>query len=203
MKRTLTLSLVMIMVSAAALAAQNPQAKPLTKLKPALLVIDIQNAFLPYMSDQDKKAGMPAINDLIGLFRGNGFPVIRIYHTEPGYGPKPGTKEFEYPESVTIKPDDPKIIKNFGNGFKKTDLDTVLKAKGCNALFLCGLSSIGCVLATYHGALDLDYNVFMVKGALIGPDPALTKAVQDICQTIDPSALILLIEAALVEARQK
>lgn len=203
MNKALTASLVILVAFSAALAAQTPEARPLTKLKPALLVIDIQNAFLPYMSDRDKKSGMEAINEVIGLFRNNGFPVIRIYHTDPAYGPKPGTKDFEYPESVTVKPDDPKVIKNFPNGFKKTDLDKILKDKGCNTLFLCGLSSIGCVLATYHGALDLDYNVFMVKGALIGPDAVLTKAVQEICQTIDGSALVLLIEAALVEQKQK
>lgn len=203
MKKTLAAAAAVLIVFSAGLRAASPEAKPLTKLKPALLVIDIQNAFLPYMSDQDKKNGMEMINEVIGLFRGNGFPVIRIYHTDPAYGPKPGTKEFEFPESTAIKPDDAKVIKNYPNGFKKTDLDKILKNKGCNTLFLCGLSSIGCVLATYHGALDLDYNAFMVKGALIGPDSELTKAVQEMCQTVDSSALLLIIEAALVEQKTK
>lgn len=202
MKKALTITLVFLIVFAAALWAENPQPKPLAKLKPALLVIDIQNAFLPYMSSEEVKTGMESINQYIGLFRANGLPVIRIYHTDPNYGPKPGTKEFEFPDTVAIKPDDPMIVKTYGNGFNKTDLDKVLKDKGCNTLFLCGLSSIGCVLATYHGALDLDYNVFMVKGALIGPDPALTKAVQEICQTVDWSALLLIVEAALYEAKK-
>ncbi len=88
-----------------------------------------------------------------------------------------------------------KIIKNYPSAFKKTELDKLLKAKGCNTLFLCGLSAVGCVLATYHGAMDLDYDVFMLKDALISHDAALTKSVQEICKTIDYYALKLVLES--------
>jgi len=54
-------------------------------------------------------------------------------------------------------------------------------------VFLVGLSAVGCVLATYHGADDLDYKVFMVKHALISHDAALTKSVYDICANISPA----------------
>ena len=138
---------------------------------------------------------MEMINYYIELFRANGFPVIRVYHTDPQRGPKPGSEEFEFPKTVAVKPDDPKIIKNYASAFKKTELDKLLKAKGCNTLFLCGLSAVGCVLATYHGAMDLDYDVFMLKDALISHDAALTKAVQEICKTIDYYALKLVLES--------
>ena len=97
--------------------------------------------------------------------------------------------------TVAILPDDAKVIKNYPSAFKKTELDKLLKAKGCNTLFLCGLSAVGCVLATYHGAMDLDYDVFMLKDALISHDAALTKAVQEICKTIDYYALKLVLES--------
>ena len=61
-------------------------------------------------------------------------------------------------------------------------------------MFLCGLSAVGCVLATYHGAMELDYDTFMVKDALISHDNALTKSVQEICRTIDYWPLKLLLE---------
>ncbi len=199
MKRALHFLLATILVlSAASLASAAAQTA--TQLKPALVVIDIQNAFIPMMSEADVKAGLPAINEWVDLFHRTGLPVIRVYHTDPDFGPKQGTKDFEFPETTTIKPDDPMIVKNYPNGFKKTDLDKVLKEKGINTLFLCGLSSTGCVLATYHGALDLDYDVFMVKGALIGPDAALTKAVQEICGSVDDAVLFKLVKAAVYEA---
>jgi len=85
--------------------------------------------------------------------------------------------------------DDKKIIKNYPSAFKKTELGKMLRDKGCNTLFLCGLSATGCVLATYHAAADLDFDVFMIKDALISPDSQLTQAVERICETLSLGAL--------------
>jgi nicotinamidase-related amidase len=195
MKKVVLFILLLLVVSFLWLsAADAPKSAPV-KARPALLVIDVQNAYLPYMDEKDKKTGLMGINYFIELFRSHGFPVIRVYHTDPTRGwPKPDSEEFQFPKTVAVKDDDPMVVKNFGNAFKKTGLDKLLKAKGCNTLFLCGLSAVGCVLATYHGALDNDYDVFMCREALISHDAALTKAVQEICQSIDYSALKLLLE---------
>jgi len=193
MKKVVFLILLLLVFSLAWLHAAEPVKAAPARVKPALLVIDIQNAYLPHMDEKDKKMGMEMINYYIGLFRANGFPVIRVYHTDPNYGPKTDSEEFQFPKTVAVLDDDPQVIKNFGSGFKKTELDKILKAKGCNTLFLCGLSAVGCVLATYHGAMDLDYDVFMLKDALISHDAALTKSVQEICRTIDYYALKLVL----------
>ena len=195
MKKIILLIILLLVISMAWLVAADTAKAAAARVKPALLVIDIQNAYLPYMDEKDKKMGMEVINYVIALFRANGFPVIRVYHTDLKAGPKPDSEPFEFPKTVAILPDDTKIIKNYPSAFKKTDLDKMLKAKGCNTLFLCGLSAVGCVLATYHGAMDLDYEVFMVKDALISHDAALTKAVQEICKTIDYYALKLVLES--------
>ena len=196
MKRSLVvLSLVALLVSSALVASAAEKPAP-PKMKPALVVMDVQNVWLPYMDEKDKKVGMEHINWAITLFRDNGFPVIRVYHTDTEQGPAPGTEAFEFPKTVAVRDDDPKIVKNYASAFKKTDLDKVLREKGVNTVFLVGLSAVGCVLATYHGADDLDYNVFMVKHALISHDAALTKSVYDICANISPSALKLLLETA-------
>jgi nicotinamidase-related amidase len=196
MKKTALVLIVVMLDLVAALSPAATQKAAAAKMKPALLVIDIQNAFLPSMSEQDKKLGMEMITYYIELFRKNGFPIIRVYHTDPRSGPKPDSEAFEFPKSVPVKADDPRIIKNYSNAFNKTNLDKLLKEKGCNTLFLCGLSAVGCVLATYYGAEDLDYNVLMLKDALISHDTALTKAVQEFCETISYTPLKLLLENA-------
>jgi nicotinamidase-related amidase len=167
---------------------------PTQKMKPALLVIDIQNAYLPFMSEEDKGIGMYMINAAIELFRENGFPIIRVYHTDPKEGPPPGTEAFEFPATVKITPDDPKIIKNYPNAFKKTDLEKWLREKEYNTVFLCGLSAVGCVLATYWDAYDLDFNVFMIKDALISHNSTYTDFVENICDTVTYTALKLMLE---------
>jgi len=196
MKKISRIMLFVMLASAAAFLLAAGDMGAAAKMKPALLVIDIQNAYLPKMSDQDKKLGMEMITYYIELFRKNGFPIIRVYHMNPQSGPKPESEAFAFPKSVPIKADDPQIIKTYSNTFNKTNLDKLLKDKGCNTLFLCGLSAVGCVLATYYGAEDLDYKVFMLKDALISHDSALTKAVQEFCETIGYSPLKLLLENA-------
>ncbi len=164
------------------------------RTKPVLLVIDIQNAYLPYMSEEDKGIGMYMINAAIELFRENGFPIIRVYHTDPKAGPPPGTEAFEFPETVKIKPDDPKIIKNYPSAFKKTELENWLRKNECNTVFLCGLSAVGCVLATYWGANDLDFKAFMIKDAIISHNSTYTDFVEDICETVTYTAMELILE---------
>ena len=185
-----------LLLTLAGLFAQDNQANPPAKeqIKPALLVIDIQNLYLPYMSEDDKKMGMEIINGAIWLFRQHNLPVIRVYHTDLNFGPKPGTEPFEFPKSVIVNESDPKIIKNFPSAFVKTDLDKILKEKGCNTLFLCGLSSVGCVLATYHGAQEREYKVFMIKGGIMSHNSAYTNVIENISETVTFDTLSFMLD---------
>lgn len=166
------------------------------KLKPALLVIDIQNEYLKYIPENDKTIAFRMVNGAIWMFRQHGFPVIRVYNTNPSWGPEPGSEAFEFPSSINVTEDDPKIVKNFANAFKKTDLKKLLEDKGCNAVFLCGLSAVGCVLATYFGATDNDLRVMMVKGAIMSHNTDYTNFVEDICDTVSFEALDILLNCA-------
>ncbi len=193
MKKLLILSL-LLMVNV--LTTQAQEAIKDEEMKPALLVIDIQNSFLEYMSDE-KKLAMEMINAAIYTFRQMKLPIIRVYHTNPGWGPAPGTEAFEYPKSVAILDEDPKVIKNYPSAFIKTDLDKILKEKGCNTLFLCGLSATGCVLATYHGGLEREYKPFMIKEAIISNNAQYTNVIKDICTSVDFDTMTLMLQLAL------
>lgn len=171
-------------LSTASLFAQKKPGELKTGLRPALLVIDIQNQYLPMVPERDKEVGLYMINAYIDLFRLNQCPIIRIYHTDPQWGPHPDSASFQFPESVHIKTDDPKVIKNYGNGFNKTELEKMLRAKQCNTLFLCGLSSVGCVLATYMGAKDLDFDAFMIKDAIMSHNSAYTDHIEEIFEAV-------------------
>lgn len=169
---------------------------PAKKMKPALLVIDIQNSYLPMIPEHERRIALEMINGAIWMFREHGFPIVKIYHTDPQFGPKPGTKDFKFPSSVRMKPRDPKIIKNYSNAFKQTDLKKILDEKGCNTLFLCGLSAVGCVLATHFAAKDLDYTSFMIKGALMSHDSQYTKFVEHVFETVGWTALKTMLDLA-------
>ena len=193
MKRTLfALVIVFMVLGTTAYAGDEEEQKK--EMKPALIVIDIQNKYIGWMDDDDVEVPMYMINASIALFRGHGLPVIRIYHTNPEYGPEPGTKDFAFPDSVIIDENDPMIIKNYPSGFTKTKLDDLLKEKGCNTLYLCGLSAVGCVFATYHGAIERDYDVFMLKNALMSQKEEYTDMIEDITGAVSYTAMKAMIE---------
>lgn len=149
------------------------------------------------MSEEDKSLALRMINGCIWLFRQKGLPVIRVYDTDPRWGPEVDSEAFQFPSSIIVTDNDPKIIKNFPSAFRKTDLDSILKKKGCNTLILCGLSATGCVLATYHGAAERGYDVFMVKDAVMSPSRTYTKVIEDISNSINFNTLIFMLDNIL------
>jgi len=163
-------------------------------LKPCLVVIDIQNDFLPYIPEGDNKLGLEMINAAIFMFRERDLPVIRVYHTDPKWGPEPDSDGFQFPESVMIQETDPKVVKNYGSAFKKTDLEKILRERDCNTLFLCGLSAVGCVLATYHTAKDLDFNVFMIKNAIMSHNSEYTRFIEEIFDTVSYTTMKVMLD---------
>jgi nicotinamidase-related amidase len=172
--------------------------KTVTKkqINPALLIVDLQNRFFPLVPERDREFGKFFINTLIRMFRDNGLPVFRIYHSNKESGPKPGTDEFEYPTSINILPEDTMIVKSYSDSFNKTELDTVLKEKGCNTVFICGFSATGCVLATYIGAMNHDYKAFIVKDAIMSPNTRFTKLAEQMFDAINLNAVKIMVEGA-------
>jgi len=166
----------------------------MTQMKPALIVIDIQNRYLPMMEQDEKDFALRIINGAIWLFRQHDLPVIRVYHSDPQFGPKPGEEDFEFPSSVIVNDQDPKVIKNFPSAFKKTELENILKEKDANTVFLCGLSAVGCVLATYYGAMERDFDVFMVKNGIMSHNSEYTGFVRDITDAVTWKTLTFMLE---------
>lgn len=166
------------------------------KIKPALLVIDIQNFSLKFIPDRDKEAALTRINMYIDLFRKHDFPIIRIYHFSKQHGLTQETDDFEFPKSISIKPEDPMVIKTYPDGFNKTDLDKVLKGKECNTLFICGLSATGCALATWLGAFNHDYKAFLVKDAIMSPNKDYTTNIEIMFDAVGNDVIQLILENA-------
>jgi len=196
MKKLTHLLTFLLLASPLGSFSQDKPERAKEPIRPALLVIDIQNAFLPMMAEKDKETGMNNINAYIDLFRKNGYPIIRIYHSSKEYGVVEGSEIFEFPTTVLIKPEDARVIKTYPDGFNKTDLDKVLKEKGINTVFLCGLSAVGCVLATYIGSNNHDYKAFLVKDALISHNSDYTNQIEEIFNALDYEVISLLLNQA-------
>ena len=154
------------------------------EIRPALLVIDVQNEWMPVMAEEDRASAPDSINEAIALFRAYGHPVIRVYHSHPERGPEPGTEPFEFADSIAVTDADPKVVKAHPSSFTKTDLEEMLREGDRNVVFLCGLSATGCVLATYFGSVERDFFTMMVGGALLSHNAEYTEMIEDICYSL-------------------
>jgi nicotinamidase-related amidase len=191
--KKLLITLITLLSISFSLSAQEESPE---RMRPALLVIDIQNQFLPMMDEEGKAFAMYAINAYIDGFREGGFPIVRIYHSDKTAGPFPGTPEFEFPEDIHILPDDPKVIKTYGDGFNKTDLEKVLRDLKVNTVFLCGLSSVGCVLATYIGAQNHDFKAFLIKDGMMSHNADYTEQIEIIFGALGSEAVEVMLNNA-------
>jgi nicotinamidase-related amidase len=155
-------------------------------MKPALLVIDIQKAWLdetPALKESvERHVGV--MNGAIRWFREKGLPLIVIYHEAKDRGVLPGTPGFEFIPAVQIRHDDTRVTKLYPNSFNKTELDSMLRKLGCDAVVIVGLSASGCALATFFGAIDYDYNPLMVKGGVASHSEEHVRLVEDLCEAI-------------------
>jgi len=77
MKKAVILCLI-LMVLITCINAQTKNEPTVNRIRPALLVIDIQNEYLPMIPERDREVGLYMINAYIGLFRQNNFPIIRV-----------------------------------------------------------------------------------------------------------------------------
>ena len=164
------------------------------KIKPTLLIINVQNKYMATVPPGDKELAIFFINLLIKLFRNQDFPIIRIYHHNKENGPRPNTEEFEYPASILIKQEDIQIIKTYSDSFNKTNLNKVLIESGRNTVFLCGLSAVGCVLATRTGAHNNDYKAFIVKDAIMSHSSEFTRNVETMFDAVSYDIIKLILE---------
>ena len=88
------------------------------------------------------------------------------------------------------------MIKTYGDAFNKTDLDKIIKDKGSNTLFMCGLSAVACVLSTWIGAQDHDYKAFMVKDAIMSHNSDYTKNVEQMFDAVSYDVVKLIVESS-------
>lgn len=155
-------------------------------MKPALLVIDIQKAWLDETPELKKSVErhIDVMNGAIKWFREKSLPLIVIYHEAKDRGVVPGTPGFEFIPAVQIKHDDTKVTKTYPNSFNKTGLDSMLRKLGCDAVVIVGLSASGCALATFFGAIDYDVSPFMVRGGVASHNEEHVRFAEDLCEAI-------------------
>ncbi len=142
--------------------------------KSALLVIDLQNEYLP-------TGKLPLVNieqatenavKVIAKARQNGTQVIHVQHIANGESPifEPNSNGIEFQDTVKPQVDETVIVKNNINAFLNTNLKEILDIQGITELVVMGAMSHMCIDAAVRAAADFGYKV---------------KVIHDACATLD------------------
>jgi len=160
-------------------------------MKPALLVIDVQNEFFEFSptTKQSLEASVEYINAAIELFRERELPVVAVLHQDEEEGLVPGSPGFEMHPSINLLPSDLRIVKTYGNAFNKTPLAEELRTLDVDTVIITGFCAEYCILSTYRGAQDQDLTSILFRGSLASSIPEHIRFVEAINDVISYGAL--------------
>jgi ureidoacrylate peracid hydrolase len=162
----------------------------------ALLVIDMQNAFLAPGAAYETPAGramIPNLERLLRHAREHGMPVVwtRSDHSPPAGGAVlrkcpavredrvcwPGNESFAfYPHMPQPGDEDHQVVKHKYDAFFETDLDAILRNRGVETVIVTGVTTSVCCDATARSAFSRDYNVVFLADATGEYDDELHRA---------------------------
>ena len=169
----------------------------------ALIIVDVQNDFLPggSLAVPQGEEVILALNRYIEIVQSKGLPIFatRDWHPpahssfkEQG-GPWPDhcvadswgarfAPELSLPNSAVVISKGREIDEDAYSGFRGTDLDERLRSAGIRRLLIGGLATDVCVLNTVRDALGHGYGVLLLEDAIkavnVHPDDG-EKAVEE------------------------
>ena len=139
-------------------------------MKPALIIIDIQNDYFPggkMELEGSPEAGLQAAK-LIEGFRAKGLPLVHIQHVSNRPGATffvPGTEGMNIHASVAPRAGEAVLQKHFPNSFRGTTLLEHLRALDADHLVIAGMMTHMCVDATTRAAFDLGFSCSLAHDA--------------------------------------
>jgi nicotinamidase-related amidase len=162
----------------------------------ALLVMDVQNGVVARHPE-----GMETFLDTVGhalaAARSAGIPVIyvrvgfragtpevssrnRIFSSLATYGgmriDDPTT---EIHPAIAPRPPDIVVVKKRVSAFTGSDLEIILRSLDVTSLVLTGIATSGVVLSTLRQAVDLDYDVTVLRDGCADADPEVHRVLLD------------------------
>lgn len=155
-------------------------------MKPALVLIDLQNDYLDAPGLQPARgAVVEAAAHLLETCRIAGVPVVHVHttvyresdHRMPHWKRAEkwlcvnGSAGHRCPAPLAARAGEPVIHKQFFSGFGSGDLDRRLRELGCDTLIVAGVHVHACVRATVIEAYERGYSVVVAQDAVASDDP--------------------------------
>ncbi|MDN2567790.1 cysteine hydrolase [Aquibium sp. A9E412] len=143
---------------------------PLDPAKTALVLVDVQAAFLEREQAGERRNNPHALSNmarLVAAFRDAGRTVIHVRHASterdsrlrperPGFAPIPQTAE---------RAGEPVLVKSVNSAFIGTDLEALLRGGGIATVVFAGITTNHCVETSARMAGNLGFDVRLAEDA--------------------------------------
>jgi len=131
-------------------------------LRCALVVVDLQKAFDdPVFGHRNNPACEPNVARLVAAWRRNGRPVVFVRHHEKDRGSVFGPARGRAFKAELVGDPDLLVTKSVHSAFYgRPSLHRWLRARGADAVAVCGITTDHCCDTTARMASDLGYRVY-------------------------------------------
>lgn len=136
--------------------------EPLQPSAGALLVVDMQQAFVAHCANPDSL--IATVVTLVNRARLARVPVVWTRHSAPPEL-EIGDEDWQIIDELAPEPGDPIVEKLTASAFAGTDLHDTLRSLGVGQLWVCGVASDTAVLATCWAALERGFRVTLAQDA--------------------------------------
>ncbi|KAK4702973.1 hypothetical protein P7C70_g3246, partial [Phenoliferia sp. Uapishka_3] len=162
-----------------ALIGLSPSTVTASSGSTALIIIDAQGTYAPSggLAISGVEAAQKEIAGLVSVYRKNasydrdsqaGAPVIWVQHTAGSGAPvfNPDNESFDFIGDVRPKEGEEIIVKQAPSSFTGTTLHETLTKLGAKQIVLTGYMAHVCVTGTARSAMELGYDVIIVRDAI-------------------------------------
>ena len=178
----------------------------------ALLLMDCQEGIVGALNPDQRSALMTSLQQTKTAARNAGIPIIYVVigfrEGHPEIGPKgwfTSVKESKrmildsQEAAICIElsplPGDLIVTKKRMSAFTGSDLEQILSGLSIQTLVLCGVSSVGVVESTARHAIDMDYNIIILKDGCadrdeLANDAALTHVLPRIATVVSSEEFV-------------
>jgi len=142
----------------------------LRKKNPALLLVDVQKAFLDedyWGGNRNNKNAEVICGKILNKWRTLNLPIFHIRHSSTNPDSKLHQKSigFEFNENVLPQKNEPVITKNVNSAFIGTDLKERLDNLGITTLVIVGITTNHCVSTTTRMAGNYGFETYLISDA--------------------------------------
>ena len=178
----------------------------------ALLIMDCQEGIVGALNPDQRSALMASLQKTKTAARNSGIPIIYVVigfrdgHPEIGqkgwFTPVKesqrmilGSQEAAICIELSPLPGDLIVTKKRMSAFTGSDLEQILRGLSIQTLVLCGVSSVGVVESTARHAIDMDYNIIILKDGCadrdeLANDAALTHVLPRIATVVSSEEFV-------------